>query len=220
MTKVYVLEISFPLAFFKVPYTIKNRNTLFIPRKKSIVSIFNAFFNDPLSFWIIKKRRRKKKCEEENKKITHYLVGAEIISNVNKTIELQRIVQVKEVVAERIISSTELLFNVKYRLYLAAENILVNSNPVNYYPFAGQNDYLADYWNLYTKNFDIIVLKNQKIKLDFFQLVDKNFIEIEKDAEILREDLFDNYIAIRGNVYIKNEVKALKDENGKYILLF
>jgi hypothetical protein len=220
MIKAYVLEIFFPFAFFKVPYTIKNRNTFFIPRKKSIISIFNAFFDNPLSFWIIKKSRKKKKSEEENKKISHYLVGAEIVSDINKTIELQRIVQIKENIAERTISSTELLFNVKYRLYLVAENISLNNNPVNYYPFAGQNDYLADYWNLYTKKFDIVALKNQKIKLDFFQLVNKNIVEVEKDAEILRDDLFDNYIAIKGNVYIKNEVKTLKDENGKYVLLF
>jgi len=217
-TKVYILEIEFPLAFFKIPYTTKTRKTFLIPRKKAIFSIFNAFFKKPISFWKIKKRN---KLKEEENILKDYLIGAELLS-FEKTIEIQRIVQIKSNSIERPPSSTELLVNAKYIFYLIPKTTIVSldisSNPINYYPFAGQNDYLAYKWKLETK--DGVIEEKNEIYTENYQLIPLDLIDIyNSKANIIIENALERFVVAKGNLKFKKEVKVLKIDNKEIVIL-
>ncbi|RIB35412.1 MAG: hypothetical protein BXU00_01440 [Candidatus Nanoclepta minutus] len=214
--RAYILEIEFPLAFFKIPYTVKTRKTFLIPRKKAIFSIFNAFFKEPISFWKIKKRNKSK--EEENI-LKNFLVGSELLT-FEKTIEIQRIIQIKSKGFERPPSNTELIVNSKYIFYLVPKevNLEIDPNPINYYPFAGQNDYLAYSWKLESKE-GTIEEKNE-INIPNYQLVPSDLIDIYNSrADIIVENALERFIVAKGILKFKEEVKVLKINSKEIILL-
>lgn len=219
--EVYVLEIFFPFAHFKIPYTIKTRKTYFIPRKRAIISIFNAFFDNPISFWKFgKKKRKSKKQHNEDTILNNFLVGAELLE-FYKTSEQQRIVQIKGVGGIRTISNTEFLINAKYRLYLIplSDNIELKDCPVNYLPFGGQNDYLAFDWKLYKEEAEIVNLK--EVVLNNYQLIPRD--KVIGFENILLENLFEDFVIVKGTLKLKEELtfaKIKEESSHKFIHLF
>ncbi|MEM5821420.1 MAG: CRISPR-associated protein Cas5 [Candidatus Aenigmatarchaeota archaeon] len=242
--EVYVLEIFFPFAHFKIPYTIKTRKTYFIPRKRAIISIFNAFFDNPISFWKFgKKKRKSKKQHNEDTILNNFLVGAELLE-FYKTSEQQRIVQIKarrltyhplrDLYDEqqrivqikgrgviRTISNTEFLINAKYRLYLIplSDNIELKDCPVNYLPFGGQNDYLAFDWKLYKEEAEIVNLK--EVVLNNYQLIPRD--KVIGFENILLENLFEDFVIVKGTLKLKEELtfaKIKEESSHKFIHLF
>lgn len=219
--EVYVLEIFFPFAHFKIPYTIKTRKTYFIPRKRAIISIFNAFFDNPISFWKFgKKKRKSKKQHNEDTILNNFLVGAELLE-FYKTSEQQRIVQIKGDGGIRTISNTEFLINAKYRLYLIplSDNIELKDCPVNYLPFGGQNDYLAFDWKLYKEEAEIVNLK--EVVLNNYQLIPRD--KVIGFENILLENLFEDFVIVKGTLKLKEELtfaKIKEESSHKFIHLF
>ncbi|MFH7903756.1 MAG: CRISPR-associated protein Cas5 [Candidatus Aenigmatarchaeota archaeon] len=219
--EVYVLEIFFPFAHFKIPYTIKTRKTYFIPRKRAIISIFNAFFDNPISFWKFgKKKRKSKKQHNEDTILNNFLVGAELLE-FYKTSEQQRIVQIKGKGGIRTISNTEFLINAKYRLYLIplSDNIELKDCPVNYLPFGGQNDYLAFDWKLYKEEAEIVNLK--EVVLNNYQLIPRD--KVIGFENILLENLFEDFVIVKGTLKLKEELtfaKIKEESSHKFIHLF
>jgi CRISPR-associated Cas5-like protein len=213
--EVYTLTISFPLAFFKIPYTVKTRKTYLIPRKKAILSIFNAFFRNQFSFWKIKDKEK----EEKESKLVHALVGAELL-NYNKLVETQRIIQIKANKSERPPSKTEMLVNARYALYLLPQfKIKIEEFPINYYPFAGQNDYLCEYWKINKEKVRLIEIENQEIHLENYQLVPKKNFRLLKDSSIIIENELEDYVVVKGNIYIEGK-NYLININGINVLLY
>ena len=203
--KVYRLKIEFPLAFFKIPYTVKTRKTYLIPRKRAILSLFNAFFEEPISFWKVGRSRRRSRSQGEEI-LSRFLVGAELIS-FEKTIEIQRIIQIKGSSVERPPSETELVVNAQYELYLIPkEEITLKKYPVNYYPYGGQNDYLASCWEL-----DTLKGKIEKVDNTIFenyQLIDRNKLKFAE--EIIVENALEKYVVAKGRVKFSQPVDILK----------
>lgn len=218
--EVYILEINFPIAFFKVPYTVKTRKSYLIPRKKAILSLFNAFFEEPISFWRIRSRNKKDKLIKEEEILNNYLVGGELLY-FEKTSEIQRIIQIKRNSVERPPSETELLTNVVYRFYLIASiDIRIKINPINYYPYAGQNDYLAYSWKINKVKGNI--LEKYILYLNNYQLVPVDLIDFSKSKiEILIENALEKYVIVKGDLVLTNKVRILNlEKDSSDIILF
>ncbi len=207
---VYQLKITFPLALFKIPYTVKTRKTYLIPRKKAIVSIFNAFFEKPISLWKISD---KNKAQKEDTFISKYYTGAELLE-YSSTVEKQRIVQIKSDKVERPPSETELLVNAMYILYLiASTEVAISKNPINYFPFAGQNDYLASKWELNKIEGEIFNLGKEDsldIELKNYQLIPQNNLVPTQGSEIIVENALEKYAVVRGKVTLTGPLNLLK----------
>jgi len=211
---VYVLEITFPLAFFKVPYTVKTRNTYIIPRKKSIISIFNSFLERPLSFW---KVEGKEKLKMEEEILKDYLVGVELIE-FNKCIEIQRIIQVKGDKTEKPPSFTEMLVFPQYIFYIVTkQNFFVSSFPTSYFPFGGQNDYLAYEWKIVKNEGKIEEVENEEISLNNYQLIPRDSNPV-KNTEIIIEEGLEEYYVGRGTFRLQGKHKILNIFNKKILL--